>query len=110
VRLYELLQQIQPSPIVALNHAVALAMVEGPARGLALVDEAARRGGLDGYHLLYAARADLLRRMGSLDKASSNYRRAIAMAGNGSERRFLERRLRDLKKATTGPSDRSSRG
>jgi RNA polymerase sigma-70 factor (ECF subfamily) len=99
VRLYELLQQVQPSPIVALNHAVALAMVEGPARGLELVDEAARRGGLDGYHLLYAARADLLRRMGSFAKASSNYRRAIAMAGNGSERRFLERRLRDLKKA-----------
>jgi RNA polymerase sigma-70 factor, ECF subfamily len=96
VRLYELLQQIQPSPIVALNHAVAVAMVEGPAYGLRLVNELARRGDLEGYHLLYAARADLLRRMGSLKEASTNYRRAIAMTANDSERRFLEQRLKEV--------------
>jgi RNA polymerase sigma-70 factor (ECF subfamily) len=99
VRLYELLQQIQPSPIVALNHAVAVAMVEGPAHGLGLVNELARRGDLDGYHLLYAARADLLRRLGSLKEASMNYKRAIAMTANDSERRFLEQRLKEV---TTG--------
>jgi RNA polymerase sigma-70 factor, ECF subfamily len=96
VRLYELLGQAQPSPIVALNHAVAVAMVDGPARGLALVNELAQSGDLDDYHLLHAARADLLRRTGSYQEAASSYRRAIAMANNDSERRFLERRLREM--------------
>lgn len=96
VRLYELLQQVQPSPIVALNHAVALAMVEGPARGLEIVDDLDRRGDMAGYHLLHAARADLLRRMGLYKEAGLSYRRAIKMAGNDSERRYLERRLRDV--------------
>ena len=96
VRLYEVLQRIQPSPIVALNHAVAIAMVEGPAHALGLVNELAERGDLDGYHLLYAARADLLRRIGSLKEASKNYKRAIAMTANDSERRFLEQRLKEM--------------
>jgi RNA polymerase sigma-70 factor (ECF subfamily) len=95
-RLYDLLRQIQPSPIVALNHAVAVAMVEGPARGLALIDGLTNRRDLEDYHLLHAARADLFRRMGALKDASRSYRRAISLAGNDSERRFLERRLREV--------------
>jgi len=96
VRLYELLQLVQPSPIVALNHAVALAMVAGPSRGLAALNDLAARGDLDGYHLLYAARADLLRRMKSLPEAATNYERAIALTNNESERRFLQRRLKEV--------------
>jgi len=96
VRLYELLQRLQASPIVALNHAVAVAMVDGPAQGLALVNALAESGDLEDYHLLHAARADLLRRTGSHQEAASSYRRAIAMASNDSERRFLERRLREV--------------
>ncbi|MFB3812604.1 MAG: RNA polymerase sigma factor [Terriglobales bacterium] len=97
VRLYNLLQQVQPSPIVALNRAVAVAMVEGPAAGLALIDELAAAGALDNYHLLHAARGDLLRRAGSTGEAAEHYARALALATNDSERRFLERRLRELR-------------
>jgi len=95
VRLYEILEGQQPSAIVSLNRAVAIAMVDGPQRGLALVDELASSGDLDEYHLLHAARADLLRRMGDNAESVKSYRRALALAGNESERRFLERRLRD---------------
>jgi RNA polymerase sigma-70 factor (ECF subfamily) len=96
VRLYEVLERLQPSPIVSLNRAVAVAMVEGPRPGLALIDALAAAGDLDDYHLLHAARADLLRRAGSLDEAAKSYARAIALVGNESERRFLERRLREV--------------
>jgi RNA polymerase sigma-70 factor (ECF subfamily) len=99
VRLYDLLERVQPSPVVSLNRAVAVAMVEGPARGLTLVQALAAAGDLDDYHLLHAARADLLRRVGSLDEAAASYARAIALATNASERRFLERRLRELPSA-----------
>ena len=96
VRLYDLLVGIQPSQVVALNRAVAVAMADGPAAGLALVDDLATNGSLEGYHLLHAARADLLRRLGSNEEAARSYRRALELVGNESERRFLERRLRGL--------------
>jgi RNA polymerase sigma-70 factor (ECF subfamily) len=95
VRLYDVLGRLRPSPIVSLNRAVAVAMVEGPAPGLALIDEVAATGELDRYHLLHAARADLLRRMGSRAQAIASYERALALVSNESERRFLERRLRE---------------
>jgi RNA polymerase sigma-70 factor (ECF subfamily) len=94
--LYDLLVQQQPSPVVSLNRAVAVAMVHGPDRALALMDTLAAAGDLDGYHLLYAARADMFRRRGSWEEAQENYRRALSLALNESERRFLERRLREL--------------
>ena len=96
VRLYDLLEHEQPSPIVSLNRAVAVAMVEGPRPALALIDALAANGDLDEYHLLHAARADLLRRSGSTAEAAKSYERALALVTNQSERRFLERRLREV--------------
>jgi RNA polymerase sigma-70 factor (ECF subfamily) len=94
VRLYDVLERLQPSPIVSLNRAAAVAMVDGPRPALALID--ALGGDLDGYHLLHAARADLLRRLGSPAEAAKSYARALALVTNDAERRFLERRLRDV--------------
>ena len=99
VRLYDILEGQQPSPIVSLNRAVAIAMVEGPRRGLALVYELASTGDLDEYHLLHAARADLLRRLGRNPEAVESYRKALALVTNESERRFLKRRLREAREA-----------
>lgn len=99
VRLYDLLERAQPSPIVALNRAVAVAMAEGPRAGLALIDALAAADDLANYHLLHAARADLLRRLGSLPEAAESYLRALALVTNDSERRFLERRLREVRSA-----------
>ncbi len=99
LRLYDLLERLQPSPIVSLNRAVAVAMVEGPRPALALVDGLAAAGDLDGYHLLHSARADLLRRAGSSEEAAESYALALALATNDSERRFLERRLREVQSA-----------
>jgi RNA polymerase sigma-70 factor, ECF subfamily len=96
VRLYDVLERLQPSPIVSLNRAVAVAMAEGPRRALALVDELAATGELDGYHLLHATRADFLRRLGMSAEAAASYERALALVSNKSERRFLERRLREM--------------
>ena len=96
VRLYDLLERAQPSPIVSLNRAVAVAMADGPQPGLALIDALAASGDLDGYHLLHAARADLLRRLGSSVEAGKSYRRALELVTNESERRFLERRMREV--------------
>ena len=96
VQLYNRLERLQPSPIVSLNRAVAIAMVEGPRPALALVDEIAAAGDLEGYHLLYAARADLLRRIGDSGAAAKSYTKALALVTNDGERRFLERRLRDV--------------
>jgi RNA polymerase sigma-70 factor (ECF subfamily) len=96
VRLYDVLQRLDPSPIVSLNRAVAVAMVVGPRPALALIDELAASGDLDRYHLLHAARGDLLRRLGSLTDAAASYSRALALVTNDSERRFLERRLREV--------------
>ena len=91
--LYGALARISPSPVVRLNRAVAVAMEEGPERGLELVDELG--GELDGYHLFHSARADLLRRMQRTGEAAASYRRAAALASNPAERAFLERRLRE---------------
>jgi RNA polymerase sigma-70 factor (ECF subfamily) len=96
LRLYDLLERLQPSPIVSLNRAVAVAMVQGPRAGLTLIDALAAAGALDNYHLLDAARADLLRRMGSPAEAAKAYQRALALVSNESERRYLERRLREV--------------
>jgi RNA polymerase sigma-70 factor (ECF subfamily) len=96
LQLYDLLERVQPSPIVSLNRAVAVAMVDGPKRALDLIDALAATGDLDNYHLLYAARADLLRRVGSSEEAAKSYVRALALVTNDSERRFLERRLREV--------------
>jgi RNA polymerase sigma-70 factor (ECF subfamily) len=98
VRLYDLLGRLQPSPIVSLNRAVAVAMVNGPQAGLMLINAVAAGGELDGYHLLHAARADLLRRLGSLEEAAKSYGRALALVSNDSERRYLERRLREVQR------------
>ena len=96
VRLYDLLLRIQPSPIINLNRAVAIGMVEGLDRALVLIDEIAATGELDNYHLLHAARADLHRRRGSNGEAADNYKRALELVTNESERRFLERRLTEV--------------
>ncbi|MCI0639374.1 MAG: RNA polymerase sigma factor [Gemmataceae bacterium] len=96
VRYYDLLERVQPSPIVSLNRAVAVAMVEGPQAALALIDDLAADGELDRYHLFHAARADMLRRMGSRAEAAKSYTRALELGTNDSERRFLERRLREM--------------
>ncbi|MEW6129283.1 MAG: RNA polymerase sigma factor [Acidobacteriota bacterium] len=94
VRLYDLLERAQPSPIVSLNRAVAVAIADGEQAGLSLMDRLAAE--LDGYHLLHAARADLLRRLGRNPEAAASYTRALALVTNDSERRFLERRLREV--------------
>ena len=100
LRLYDLLERLQPSPIVSLNRAVAVAMAVGPRPALALIDALATDGDLDDYHLLHSARADLLRRMGSMEEAALAYTKALVLVANDSERRFLERRLREVQSPT----------
>ena len=94
--LYDKLAQIAPSPVVLLNGAVAVGMSEGPGRGLSLIDKLGASGALDRYHLFHAARADMLRRLGSRSAAAEAYRRALALTANGIERTFLEYRLAAL--------------
>ena len=96
VALYDTLEQLMPSPIVSLNRAVAIAMAKGPQPALELIDELAASGELDDYHLLHAARADMLRRLGANGEAAESYKAALGLASNDGERRFLERRLREL--------------
>ncbi len=96
VGLYDLLLQVTPSSIVDLNRAVAVAMRDGAAAGLALIDAILARGDLTDYHLAHAARADLYRRLGQTAAARTIYQQAIALTEQGPERRFLERRLREL--------------
>lgn len=96
VGLYDALLRFVPSPIVALNRAVAVAMHQGPEQGLALVDDLFTQGLLLDYHLAHAARADLCRRLGRRDEARAAYERALALAAQAPERRFLERRLVEL--------------
>ena len=91
--LYSELARVDPNPVVLLNRAVAIGMSEGPDRGLKLIDALS---GLDNYHLFHAARADLLRRVGSHPAAAEAYRRALALTANGVERGYLERRLAAL--------------
>lgn len=94
IQLYDLLGQLQPSPIISLNRAVAVAMVNGPQSGIALMNAIATE--LDEYHLFHAALADLLRRDGANEKAAQSYERALALVTNDREQRFLERRLREI--------------
>ncbi len=94
--LYTQLLAVHPSPVVELNRAAAVAMAEGPDTGLALIAALEERGELAGYHHLPAAKADLLRRLGRSDEAAAAYRAAIALAGNATDREFLERRVREL--------------
>jgi RNA polymerase sigma-70 factor (ECF subfamily) len=96
VELYDRLAAIDPSPIVSLNRAVAVALAGDLEGALALVDTLGELGELDGYHLLHAARADLLRRLGRDEDAAGEYRRAIAMTANEPERRYLEKRLAEV--------------
>jgi len=96
VRLYDLLERLQPSPVVALNRAAAVAMVDGPGPALDLIDTLAAGGELDRYHLLHSARADLLRRLGDPERAAKSYAQALTLVTNDAERRFLERRLREV--------------
>lgn len=98
VKLYDRLERVQPSPIVSLNRAVAVAMADGPRAGLTLIDALAATNDLENYHLLHAARADLLRRAGSNDEAAKSYLQALALVTNDSERRYLERRLREVQR------------
>jgi RNA polymerase sigma-70 factor (ECF subfamily) len=97
VGLYDLLLRVSPSPVVELNRAVAVAMRNGPAAGLALVDELLGRGVLTDYRLAHAARADLCRRLGRRDEARAAYERALALTRQGPEQRFLQRRLDALR-------------
>ena len=96
IGLYDVLLRIEPSPVFALNRAVAVAMAHGPADGLALVETLLAQGELATYHFAHAARADLCRRLGRSDDARVSYQRALALAKQAPERRFLERRLQSL--------------
>jgi RNA polymerase sigma-70 factor (ECF subfamily) len=114
VRFYDLLMEAAPSPVTELNRAVAVAMRDTPEAGLLLVDALLERGELRDYHLAHAARADLCRRLGRFDEARASYERALALTAQEPERRFLERRLRELKKNSGADVDsapaRSTRG
>jgi RNA polymerase sigma-70 factor (ECF subfamily) len=96
VGLYDLLVQLEPSPVVALNRAVAVAMRDGPLAGLQSIDEILARGDLADYHLAHSARADLCRRLGRTADARESYQKALAIVKQEPERRFLEKRLREL--------------
>jgi len=100
VRLYDELERVHPSPVVSLNRAAAVAMSDGPEQALKLLDALAERRELDGHHLLHAARADMLRRLGRLDEAAGSYSRALSLVGSAGERRFLEGRLREVQSST----------
>jgi RNA polymerase sigma-70 factor (ECF subfamily) len=93
---YDMLVQVQPSPVVELNRAVAVAMRDGPGAGLTLIDAILARGDLTDYHLAHAARADLCRRLGRSQEARASYERALDLAQQEPERRFLQKRLSEL--------------
>lgn len=99
VHFYALLEQINPSPVVTLNRAVAVAMADSPSTALRIVDELVKTGSLEDYHLLYATRADFLRRMGAREEAAKSYTRALALVTNERERGYLEKRLREVQGA-----------
>ena len=96
VGLYDVLLRAEPSPVIELNRAVAVGMRDGPAAGLVLIDTILERGDLHDYHLAHAARADLCRRLGKTADARISYQRALALARQEPERRFLQRRLAEL--------------
>jgi RNA polymerase sigma-70 factor (ECF subfamily) len=95
--LYDVLMRIDPSPVVELNRAAAIAMRDGPEAGLALIDAILNRGDLADYHLAHSARADLLRRLGRTADAIASYARALALTTQGPERRFIEKRIAELR-------------
>jgi RNA polymerase sigma-70 factor (ECF subfamily) len=97
VGLYDVLARVDPSPVVELNRAVAVAMRDGPAAGLARIDALLARGDLGDYHLAHAARADLCRRLARTAEARASYKRALDLTRQEPERRFLERRLAELR-------------
>jgi RNA polymerase sigma-70 factor (ECF subfamily) len=97
VGLYDVLLRIERSPVIELNRAVAVAMHDGPAAGLELIDAILERGELGDYHLAHSARADLSRRLGRKDEARASYERALALTQQEPERRFLERRLGEMR-------------
>ena len=97
--LYALMLRLHPSPVVALNHAAAVAMGERLDRGLRLIEELEKTGQLDGYHLLPAAKADILRRLGRTAEAARAYERALVLVTQPAERRYLQRRLREVRPA-----------
>jgi RNA polymerase sigma-70 factor, ECF subfamily len=97
VGLYDVLLRADPTPVIELNRAVAVAMRDGPAAGLAIVDTILSRGDLQDYRPAHAARAELCRRLGRLDQARSSYERALALSRQDPERRFFERRLAQLR-------------
>ncbi|NOV31797.1 RNA polymerase sigma factor [Methylomonas sp. ZR1] len=97
VALYDVLLRIEASPVIELNRAVAVAMRDGPAAGLGLIDALLQNGNLTDYHLAHAARADLYRRLGRIDEAVAAYQQALALARQEPERRFLARRLREIR-------------
>ena len=100
VALYDVLVQAEPSPVIELNRAVAVAMRDGPFAGLALIDAILARGDLGKYHLAHAARAELCRRLGKTAEARVSYERALDLTQQEPERRFLKRRLSELPEAT----------
>ena len=89
--------RLEPSPVIELNRAVAVAMRDGPAAGLQLIEALLERGDLADYHLAHAARADLYRRIGKTAQARASYKRALSLTRQMPERRFLERRMHELK-------------
>ena len=97
VELYGLLARVEPSPVIDLNRAVAVAMRDGPLAGLALIEALLARGDLEDYHLVHAARADLCRRLGRTTEAQVSYERALGLTQQEPERRFLRRRLQELR-------------
>ena len=100
--LYSMLLELRPTPVVELNRAVAIAMASGPEHGLEIVAQLEASGELDGYHLMWAVKADLLRRLGRFIEAGEAYRRAIVVVTNNADRRFLERRLREVASMARG--------
>jgi RNA polymerase sigma-70 factor (ECF subfamily) len=97
VGLYDLLLQVEPSPVIELNRAVAIAMRDGPSAGLRIIDSILARGDLADYHLAHSARADMFRRLGRTEESRAAYTRALALVRQDPERRFLERRLQELR-------------
>jgi len=97
VALYDRLLRIQPSPVVQLNRAVAIAMCEGPEAGLAHIDAVLEHGELANYYLAHSARADMYRRLGRTAEARSSYEKALALTQQEPERQFLQERIRQLK-------------
>ena len=105
VELYDLLLEMNPSPVVELNRAVAIAMAFGPEEGLAVIDRIESSGLLDNYRWLYSALADLPRRLGCFDEAEAAYQKALALCENDVERTFLERRLAETAQGSPSPGE-----